>query len=620
MKSNSIKDTSKKELLEIIDELKIRLRYLENDFRITQYEQEKTTAEYLEILEEYKKAAKHLQWELNVSSSLANLSSKLLTKIDRIEDIAGLVLEHSKSITESEHGFVSRIDPKTGDNVSYAFTRMMKYEYKENVENKCITFAKIPDGYYPKLWGHALNTREGFFTNEPEKHKSSSGIPEGHIIIKKFLSVPIIIGNELVGQIALANSKRDYTELDLKAIKQLRELYALAIHQILSDEDKKKLEEQLFQSQKMESIGRLAGGLAHDFNNILAGIMVYSELLKMKFGDSSTREGKAAYIIYDGAKRAANLTRQLLTFSRKGEHFTIPLNINTAIESAIKISEKIFEKEITIKENFEKDINLIKANENQLNQVFTNLIINAKDAIQKGGKLIFTTKNVYLSKDDIQFIPGITEGKYVKVTVMDTGSGMTPEVKSRIFEPFFTTKNSDKGTGLGLATVYAIIKRHSGHINVWSEPGKGTTFTIYLPVSKKKLVEKKEDMAIVKGAGTILVIDDDVNFRNLAESLLEILGYKAIIAEDGVKALEIYKKKKDKIDMVILDMIMPKMDGAETFEKIKNIDPNIKVIISSGYSEGGKVKKMLSEGAFGYIQKPFAIYELSKIINETLKR
>lgn len=619
MESNGIK-ANKKELLEIIDELKIRLRYLENDFRITQYEQEKTTAEYLKILEEYKITAKHLQWEINVSSSLANLSSKLLTKIDRIEDIAGLILEHSKAITESEHGFVSRIDPETGDDVAYAFTRMMKNEYKENVENKCITFSKSPDGYYPKLLGHALNTRKGFFTNEPEKHKSSGGIPEGHIIIKKFLSVPIIIGNELVGQIALANTKRDYTELDLKAIKRLGELYALAIHRILSDQDKKKLEEQLFQSQKMESIGRLAGVLAHDFNNILVGIMGFSELLKMKFDDPSTQEGKAADIIYDGAKRAANLTRQLLTFSRKGEHFTIPLNINIVIESAIKISEKIFEKEITIEKNFEKDIDLIEANENQLNQVFTNLIINAKDALQKGGKLIFTTENLYLSENDITLMPEIIEGNYVKVSVMDTGSGMPPEVISRIFEPFFTTKSSDKGTGLGLATVYAIIKRHSGHINVWSEPGKGTTFTIYLPVSKKKLVEKKEDMAIVKGTGTILVIDDEENFRNLAESLLGSLGYKAILAEDGVKALKIYKEKKDKIDIVILDMIMPKMDGFETFKKIKNIDPNIKVIISSGYSEGGKVKKMLSEGALGYIQKPFTIYELSKIISEALKR
>ncbi|MFC1725842.1 ATP-binding protein, partial [candidate division KSB1 bacterium] len=346
-------------------------------------------------------------------------------------------------------------------------------------------------------------------------------------------------------------------------------------------------------------------------------VMGYAEILKMKYKDPEKGSGKAADIIFKGSQRAANLTKQLLGFARGGKYNPEPANVNYIIRDTVSVSEKIFEKNIDLRFDFEENVNTIEADKNQLGQVITNLIINAKDAMPSGGELTLSTENAFLDKDYVYKYPEIIMGNYVKISVTDNGIGMVKEVKDRIFEPFFTTKG--KGTGLGLATVYGIIKNHKGHINCYSEPGEGTTFNIYLPVTDGEIIQKNDKQKILTGNEKILVIDDEENLRKLLFDQLEDLGYKVVLAADGVEAVDIYKNELNEIDLVLLDMIIPGMPSRKTFDSLKKLNPDVKVLLISGYSQNGKAKRILNEGAMGFLQKPFNLQQLSEKIHEMLK-
>jgi CheY-like chemotaxis protein len=370
----------------------------------------------------------------------------------------------------------------------------------------------------------------------------------------------------------------------------------------------------------MESIGRLAGGIAHDFNNILTSIMGFAELLKYRFNDHETREGRAVEAIFRGSERAAHLTKQLLGFARKGAFNPQTLNINNVINDTISVSEKIFEKTINIHYELEDELNYVEADKTQIEQVLTNLIINAKDAMPTGGDLYFKTENVFYDEYNKKMYPEFKPGSYAKISITDTGMGIPKDVRDHIFEPFFTTKDVGKGTGLGLATVYGIVKNHNGYIYVYSEPGEGSTFSIYLPSTTSKKLQQTVKSKIIKGAKTILIIDDEEDIRTMTKIQLEDIGYKVMTAENGVKGLEIYKKEKDNIDLVLLDMIMPEMDGKETFLNLKKINPKISVLLTSGFSQNGKAKEIMGKGILGFLQKPFKIHELSNVIHKALKK
>jgi len=387
------------------------------------------------------------------------------------------------------------------------------------------------------------------------------------------------------------------------------------------EEEGKRFHEQLFQAQKMESIERLAGGIAHDFNNICTSVLGYAELLKMKFPDPSADEGEAAEVIIKGIEKAANLTWQLLGFAQAGKYFTVPLNINNVIKEILNVTETIFEKKIKVIYDFNDNIGIIKADENQIKQTLTDIIINAKDAMPAGGDLIIKTENVFLKEEYVSKYPELKPGKYVKIAITDTGIGIPEEIKGSIFEPFFTTKGVGKGTGLGLATVYGIIKNHNGHIICDSSPGKGTTFSIYLPAYKMDLVEEKnEETEAIRGSESILVIDDEKEVRTLVKKQFEGLGYKVILAKDGVDALKIYKKKKEDIDIVLLDMIMPNMAGEETFFELKKINPEVKVLLFSGFSQDERATEILNKGALDFIKKPANLKALSETVRKALKK
>jgi len=380
--------------------------------------------------------------------------------------------------------------------------------------------------------------------------------------------------------------------------------------------ERKRLEEQLRQAQKMEAIGTLAGGIAHDFNNLLMAIQGYTFAMLGEV-DSGSPHYEKLKAIEGQIESGANITRELLGFARKGKYEVRHVNLNEVLEKSSALFGRT-KKEIIIHKKFRDDLWAVEADTNQMEQVLMNLYINSWQAMPQGGHLYLETANVVLTETDMSH-SYMKPGRYVKVTVTDTGKGMDEKTKERIFEPFFTTKEMGRGTGLGLAMVYGIVKGHDGYINVYSEEGKGTTFKIYLPASEKRAVKEETAAAeIFRGEGTILVVDDEKEIAGVMAQFLEALGYSVLTANNGVETLKIYGENKDKIDLVILDMIMPEMGGGETFDRLKEMNPAIKVILSSGYSLNGQASEIMGRGCMGFIQKPVNIAELSKKIRDVL--
>jgi PAS domain S-box-containing protein len=378
----------------------------------------------------------------------------------------------------------------------------------------------------------------------------------------------------------------------------------------------KKMEEQLHHAQKMEAIGTLAGGVAHDFNNLLMGILGYTSLMLMKTEKTHPFYEKLK-IIEKQVESGAQLTKQLLGFARGGKYEVKPVNVNDLIIKTADIFGRT-KKEITIHKKLEEDLHTIEADTGQIEQVLFNLYVNAWQAMPSGGSLYLETQNVKLDEQQCRTY-NAKPGPYVKITVTDTGIGMDARTKKRIFEPFFTTKDVGKGTGLGLASAYGIISNHGGIINVYSEKGHGTTFTLYLPASGAKSAEAKPaEGSLLTGHETILIVDDEPTNIEAVKELLEALGYKILTAQSGKKAIEIYKKHLGKIQLVILDMIMPEMNGKETLVKLMEIDKNVRILLSSGYSINSEAKTILELGCRGFIQKPFRIEELSRKIRDVL--
>ncbi|NPU83659.1 MAG: CHASE2 domain-containing protein [Syntrophaceae bacterium] len=383
--------------------------------------------------------------------------------------------------------------------------------------------------------------------------------------------------------------------------------------------EKQRLEAELAQVQKMEAIGTLAGGVAHDFNNILMGIQGYVSLLQIDLPAEDRRYSRLQKIETQ-VQSAANLTRQLLGFARGGKYEVRPTNLNELLEKTSDMFSRT-KKEIMISRRLQENIWLVDADQGQIEQVLLNMYINSWHAMPEGGDLTLTTENVVLNSSHHRSFD-IQPGRHVKISVSDTGTGMDEEVRKRVFEPFFTTKEPGKGTGLGLASAYGIIKNHGGFIEVKSAVGEGTTFEIYFPASEKNETTEKPVPAMESSRGreTILLVDDEQENITVMKELLEDLGYRIVCAGSGQEATAVFMMRKDSIDLVILDMVMPGMGGGQTFDALRAIDPGVKVILSSGYSIEGEARSILDRGCNGFIQKPFLINDLSRIIREVLQK
>ncbi|NOX34297.1 MAG: transporter substrate-binding domain-containing protein, partial [Deltaproteobacteria bacterium] len=389
----------------------------------------------------------------------------------------------------------------------------------------------------------------------------------------------------------------------------------LRINCIFRDITQKKiLEKQLYQAQKMEAVGTLAGGIAHNFNNLLMGIQARTSLLLSEI-DAGHEYFEHLEGIDKCAKDAADLTKQLLGYARGGKFEVTPSNINELVKDQSLMFRRL-KKEINIQGKYEKHIWAVEIDKGQIKQVLMNLFVNACQAMPDGGGIYVQTRNFVVDRGYTKAFK-IKPGNYVKISITDTGIGMDKDVCTRIFDPFFTTKRKNGGTGLGLASVYGIIKNHEGIINVYSEPGQGTTFNIYLPASGKKFVDAPEvSRQILKGKGTVLLVDDEKMIVDVGSKLIEKLGYKAIGVNSGKEAINIYRDNWKKIDIVIIDMIMPDMGGGELYKQLKRINPDILAILSSGYSINGQASMILDQGCDGFIQKPFGLAELSSKLSE----
>jgi len=391
--------------------------------------------------------------------------------------------------------------------------------------------------------------------------------------------------------------------------------YLLGISEDITE--RKRLEAQLMNAQKMEAIGTLSGGIAHDFNNILMGIQGYASLMMLDISADHPHYKRLKHI-EELVKNASDLTGQLLGFARGGKYVVKPVNMNEVIEKTSTMFGRT-KKEVAIHRKYEKDIWVVEADQSQIEQVLLNLYLNAWQAMPAGGDLSIETKNVVVGKDyanGYSMIPG----RYLQICISDTGVGMDEKTKDRIFEPFFTTKELGRGTGLGLAMVYGITKNHKGFIDVISEPGRGTTFLLYFPASEKGVVKEKHAAPkIMRGTETILLIDDEPDVLAVSREIFESLGYSVYAVKNGEEAITLYKQKKDKIDLIVLDMIMPGLSGSETFDRIRVLNPSSKIILSSGYSLNSQAQQIMDKGCNGFIQKPFNITHISLKIRDVLE-
>ncbi len=471
--------------------------------------------------------------------------------------------------------------------VNSTFTKITGFTREEAVGKRTniLKSGAHSEEFYRRLWNTILsgNTFKARFTNKRK---------DGTIFYEDKTIAPVIDSNgEVVSFLEVGN---DVTE-------------------------QVSIEDQLAQSQKLESIGLLAGGVAHDFNNIIGAILGYASFMKNKISEDH-QFYKYLDTIERSATRAAELTSQLLAFARGGKYNVTPVNLNSIVLDTLGIIRSSIDKSILVTKNLSQDLPTIEADQGQMQQVVMNLCVNARDAMPAGGFLTIETSEVTLTEDDAKSNIEARAGSYVLLAVSDTGVGMDRVTVRRIFEPFFTTKEKGKGTGLGLSMVYGIVRNHGGFIKVESEPGEGTTFKIFYPASGKPEKEEAKTMKDVKGGTeTVLLAEDEEAMRELVVDVLRAGGYKVIATDNGESAVEMYLSKKDQIDLVILDMIMPKMNGGDAFRKLKEVNPGILVLLSSGYSQDEKAQQLLNEGVAGFLGKPYQVRELLEKVRAVLE-
>ncbi len=437
---------------------------------------------------------------------------------------------------------------------------------------------------------------------------------------------------EIYGRVALTGQSEKF-EIDFKPLGIFLDIsvfspakdHFIAVFENVTDrrraqKENEALQAQLIQAQKMEAIGTLAGGIYHDFNNLLQVIVGYSEILLQR---KQLNESDYADLeqIYEAGKRGAELIQGLMTFSRKDDIQTKPIDLGVQIRQFRNILSRTIHKMIRIELMFDPALALIKADPGQMEQVLMNLAVNARDAMSDKGKITIGAKNTILDETYCNTHVGVKPGPYVLLTFSDTGTGMDKETLSHIFEPFFTTKAEGKGTGLGLATVYGIVKRHNGSIDCESEPGHGTTFKIYLPAipPDEKVSIDKTPVSPKSGMETILFVDDEEPVRIVSSRMLKSAGYGVLTACNGKQAVDLFKREGGNISLVILDLLMPVMDGQECLEEILRIDPKAKVIIATGVTTNNKqISLAIDTGARVAVHKPYDMTEMLKMIRDIL--
>jgi PAS domain S-box-containing protein len=446
---------------------------------------------------------------------------------------------------------------------------------------------------------------------------------------RSIMNVPLFSKGEIIGGLLLRSREPyAYTDKDVKLAERIGSQIAGAIanaqlftERLRAEEEKAALQEQLRQSQKMEAIGCLAGGVAHDFNNLLTIIKGNTQLSLMDLKENDPLRGDLEEVMR-ASDRASDLIHQLLAFSRRQMMEIKVVDLNTLLKNLEKMLGRVIGEDIELVTILAENLRSIKVDPGQMEQVIMNLAVNARDAMPDGGKLTIETANVELDEEYAHKHIAVKPGRYVMLSVSDTGVGMSPEIKERVFDPFFTTKEKGKGTGLGLSTVYGIVKQSEGNIWVYSEPGQGTTLKIYLPQIDEPVDELKEEVVkeIARGNETILVVEDDETVRKLAVRILKKQGYRVLEASEGGTALLLGEEFKDPIHLILTDVVMPKMSGRQLVERLKEIHPEMKALYMSGYTDNAVLHHGVLEKGTNFIQKPFTVENLTRKVRGVLDK
>ena len=562
---------------------------------------------------EQKQAEKDRQLEKSRMINLLELNQ--MTQATT-EEIVAFALENGVRLTSSQIGYLAFLNKDE--------TQMTMHSWSK----KALELCEIKDS--PRfhiientgLWGEAVRQRKPIITNDyTAANRFKKGLPEHHIPVIRHMSIPLFEGDRIVALAGVGNKLTDYNKADVRQLTLVMQGMWQLVQRRKAKDDKKKLEAQLHQAQKMESIGRLAGGVAHDYNNALSVIIGFTEII-MDDLDLAAPIRDDLSEVFKAAKRAEKITRQLLAFARKQTIAPEVIDLNKNVDSMLKMLGRLIGEDIDLAWLPGPDLWPVRMDPAQIDQILANLCVNARDAIGGVGKVTIETQNTVFDETYCKDRAGFIPGAFAMIAVSDNGCGMEKQVLENVFEPFYTTKDVDKGTGLGLATVYGIVKQNNGFINIYSEPDSGTTIRIYLPRYTKEAsgipVEHTAQIPDQSGE-TILLVEDDPQILNLAQKMLAGLGYKVLAAETPEMALALSGKHTSDIDLLITDVIMPEMNGRELAEKLQSVFPGMKFLFMSGYTANVIAHHGVLDEGLHFIQKPFSKSDLAIAIRKALK-
>ena len=565
---------------------------------------------------ERKRTEQELVRNANRMSVLLRL---LQTPVKSVQELLDYALEEVLSLTNSQIGYIYHYDKERKEFVLNTWSKQVMNSCQVVQPQTCYELDKTG------LWGEAVRQRRPILVNDFEADNPfKKGCPEGHVRLKRFLTVPIFQNEDVVGVVGVANKEAAYDQEDVLQLQVLMSSVWKEVARKHAEEAQEKMEVQLHQAQKMEAVGRLAGGVAHDFNNILQAMLGYSELLLETLPETNHDRDLVKEVVSEG-KRAAILTNQLLAFARKQTIVPKVLDLNGAISAMLKMLNRLLGEDIEVCWKPGCDLPPVKMDPGQIDQILANLTVNARDAITGVGKMTIETAKVYLDDGDCRAHVGITPGEYLMLAVSDDGCGIDKQTQERLFEPFFTTKQRGKGTGLGLATVYGIVRQNQGAISVFSEPGKGATFKIYLPAYLEEKTEEAQTTgtgltACVGGKEVILIVDDEESLLRSGVLILKSLGYHVLSAKEPREAIRISEEYPSKIDLLLTDVVMPKLSGRDLQKKLQIQRPSMKSIFMSGYTANVIAHHGVLEEGINFLQKPFTRAALAAKIREALSQ